>query len=541
MLLRGGERVPLVPKSVDLLALLVQRAGEVVTREALMDALWPEVAVEEGNLTKLVFHLRKALGEASIETVPRRGYRFAGEVRAESAPEAIAVLPFADLSEGHTEATLCEGVSEEILNALSRVPGLKVVSRTSSFQFGDGKVGAREIGEKLSATLIVEGSLRRAGGSVRIAARLVDAQTGYQRWADTLEAPATSVLGLQLAVAKAVARQVRGGKPAALPAAPPVSLAAYELCIQGRYLWNRRPGEVVWQAIRCFERALELEPRYAAAWAGLADVYATLGSWENSVLEPDDAQARATRFAARALELDPELAEAHTTLAYTALHHACDFAGAAERFRHAISLNPSYAPAHHWFAHCLVAERRFDEALAESRLALASDPMNLLMTVHLAWHHQLARKPALALEEAGRVIKMDAHYQWGHYFAGWALEALGEPGRAVVAMREAVRCGGENAVMVAGLCRAHAAAGDRAQALAVLARLEELRNGRALLAYEEALVHLALGDRRSALDLLQRAARDRSGWMAYLDVDARLDPLRGDPEFERLRMARPAG
>lgn len=533
VLLRDGQRVPIVPKAIELLAVLVREPGRVLPRTKLVEALWPDVVVEEGNLTKLVFQLRRELGEDAIETVPKRGYRFARAVVTAAPEEALAVLPFADLSEGRTEGSLCEGISEEILAAVSRIPGLKVVSRTSSFRFGGAAVDVREVGRALSATLLVEGSIRRAGSTLRISARLVEAETGYQRWSETFERLAGDLFSVQREIARAVARSLHREPPSEAPE-PRVDFEAYELYLQGRYHWNRRPGDVVWEALRCFERAVEKEPRFAPAWAGIADLHATLGSWENAVLEPDEAQAKASRFAARALELDPSLAEAHTTLGYTALHYAVDRAGAEERFRHALALNPSYAPAHHWYSHALASAGRIEASLAESRLALACDPMNLLLSVHLAWHHHMAREPARTREEAERVVAMDPGYHWGHYFLGWGCEALGEPDRAVAAMREAVRCSGGNSVMVAGLARAYAAAGDRAAALATVAELERERRGRALFGYELALVHLALGEREQALAQLERAARDRSGWMAYLACDPRLAPLRDEPRFRSL-------
>ena len=308
-------------------------------------------------------------------------------------------------------------------------------------------------------------------------------------------------------------------------------IEAYELYLQGRYHWNRRPGPSVWEGLRCFEKAVEREPRFAAAWAGIADVYATLGSWESGVLPPEESLAKATSCALRALELDPDLADAHSTLAYTALHHQLAPERAEQGFRHALELNPSYAAAHHWYSHCLVAVGRFAESLAESRVAVALDPMNLVLNVHLSWHHHMAREPERALEQAERALKLDARFHGGHYFVGWAAEGVGDQARAVEAMREAMRCSGDDSVMLAGLARALASAGDRREALAAAAELEKRRQGRAMFAYELALVHLALGDRDRALELLERARLDRSGWLAYLGVDPRLDPVRTNPRF----------
>lgn len=532
VVLRDGEPVPLSPKAVELLAALLKEPGRVVRKSELLEALWPDVVVEEGNLSKLVFLLRKELGEGLIETLPKRGYRFAAKVAAPGRrTEVLAVLPFRDLSEQGTEGTFCEGISEEILNAVSRVPDIQVVARSSSFKLGD--LDAKEIGQKLQATLLVEGSIRRSGGVLRIAARLLDAESGYQRWSQVFEKPAAHVFALQAEIAAAVAHGIHPGLRPPDPA-PAVDLETYELYLRGRCLWNRRPGPVVFEALKCFEQAIEREPRFAMAWAGIADIYATLGSWESGVLEPAEAEERARAAAARALEIAPDLGEAHTTLAYTALHHEWDPARGEAGFRHAIDLHPNYSAAHHWYSHCLVAAGRFEESLRESRHALALDPMNLLMSVHLAWHHYMAREPELALEQSEQVIGMDANYHWGHYFAGWGAEAAGDAVRAVEELRAAVRCSGEDSVMIAGLARAYAAAGDRRNAQDSLRELERRRKGRALFAYEKALVHLALGEPDPAIELLERARAEKSGWMAYLGVDPRLDPLRGEPRFASL-------
>lgn len=537
VLLRDGSPVPLVPRAVELLAVLLRNSGKVVRKQELIESLWPDVMVEEGNLAKLVFLLRKEIGEELIQTLPKRGYRFAGELLPAAPPpgqEIVAVLPFVDLSESRDQSSFCEGVSEEILNAVARVPGVKVVGRTSSFKLAGTSLDVREIGARLSATALVEGSIRKAGPTLRLTARLIDARTALHRWSAAFDQNSSDIFSVQAEVAQAVARNLLPGTTAA-PAAPQVvDLETYELYLQGRYYWNRRPGDVVWKALRCFEQAIERDPRFAAAWAGIADIQATLGSWEAGVLEPGEAEVRAQNSATRALELDPKLADAHTTLAYTALHYRWSPSEAESRFRHALSLNPNYAAAHHWYSHCLAAAGRFEESLAESRTALAVDPMNLLLSVHLAWHHHMAREPELVLQQSERVVHMDAQYHWGHYFAGWGAEALGEHARSVDSMRAAVRCSGDDPVMIAGLARAQAAAGDHADARATLARLEERRAGRALFGYEAALVHLALGERAKALDLLERARTEKSGWMPYLRVDPRLDPLRGEPRFASL-------
>jgi tetratricopeptide (TPR) repeat protein len=390
----GTERIVLVPKAFELLRVLAERAGKVVGKAELMAAVWPDVTVEEGNLDKLVFMLRKELGEDAIETVPRRGYRLTLAMHTADTPRAV-------------------------------------------------------------------------------------------------------------------------------------NPAAYDLYVQGRYLWNRRPGEVVQRSLDSFQRAIEVDPGFAAAYAGIADVYSTLGSWEAGALPHGEAQAKAWSYASRALELDPDLIDAHTTRAYATLHYAWDVPGALDRFEHALAIDADYAAAHHWYSQALVAAGRFDDSLAASRAALARDPMNVLLHVHVAWHWLLAGDPAASLDQAARVVSMDPHFHWGHWFTGWGAEATGDIARAVDAMRTAHECSGGDAVMLAGLGRMLATAGDRAAALAIVDTL----TARGLFAYEIALIHVALGDRASALASLEQARAARSGWIVYARVDPRLATLRDDASF----------
>lgn len=543
VVLHDGVRVALVPKAVDLLAALVAREGRLATKRELMEEVWPGVVVEEGNLSKVVFALRRKIGEGAIETVPKRGYRFALAVsvvdeRAGASPASrergIAVLPFADLSPDRSQRHLCEGIAEEILATLARLPGLAVVARPSAFRLAGQGLDAREIGRRLGVSALVDGSVRREGRRLRISAALVDATTGLQRWSRSFDGQAGELFELERDIAVAVAGQV-GGPAATVAAARRMpDFEVYELYLQGRYLWNQRPGDVVWRSLECFEEAVARDPGFALAWAGLADVYATLGSWEAGVLPHSEAQRNAKRCAGRALAIDPDLAEARTTLAYAAMHYDRDLEGAERGFRDALAIDAGYAAAHHWLSHCLAAAGRFEASLAESHRALRHDPMNLVLNVHLSWHWHMARAPEKGLEQAERVVKMEPQFHWGHYFVAWAAEALGEADRAVAAAREALRCAQGDAVMLAGLGRAAAVAGDRAEALTALRELERRGAEHDLFAYEAALIHLALGGTAEALSSLERASRARSGWMPYLEVDPRLDPLRAEPRFAAL-------
>ena len=573
VLYRGAERVLLPPKALDLLRLLLESSGEVLTRETLQARLWPDVVVEEGNLSKLVFHLRKTLSQApelaeAIETVPKRGYRFVGRVETlpaipppvvpavlpvKAAPHAraprssgartLAVLPFHE-SEAQDQY-LAEGLADRVLEALVQVPGLAVLARTSAFREGSGGSDPLEAGARLGVDLLLSGRLARAPVGFRVTARLDELATGRTLWSVDVERRAGDLLVLDSSIAGAVAGTLGLRAPGPLRSARQTPARALEKVVQARYFWNRRPGEVVNQAIRCYEEALALDPENAEAWSGLAEVYASLGSWEAGVLPHAEGQSRAMSCAARALAIDPTVAEAHAAIGYAALHYSWDTASAERSFRSALTLNPHCVTAHHWYSHLLAAAGRVEESLEESHRCLQLDPMNLLMTVHLAWHHHMAREPSQVVEVAERSVAMDPGYHWGHYFLAWGLESLGEHARALEAAREAVRVAAGNPVMASLLGRALALAGDVAAARQTAGDIAVAGGPEEKFAYEVALIHLALGEPDEALGWLERARHRRSGWMAYVGVDPRLDPLRAEPRFQALTTSdfadRPSG
>jgi TolB-like protein/Tfp pilus assembly protein PilF len=561
---RADVAIPLTPKHFDLLVALISNAGRLVEKDTLLKSVWPDVAVEEGNLTKGIFTLRQLIeqeGSRYIETVPKRGYRFAGVVTreapaasalstaspdvsaapAESASAAlensIAVMPFTDMSAARDQEFFCEGMSEEIINALGRVPDLRVSSYTSSVRFKSKAVDPQSIGKELMVSWLLEGSVRKSGDMVRIAVQLVRASDGFSAWSGRFDRRLDDIFTVQDDIAGMIAETLtrRVAK-----AAPPLvtsttsSTEAYSLYLEGRYLWNKRPGDVVWQALDRFERAIAIDPSFAPAYAALASLYGTLGAWESGVLPPAEALAKAKIAARRALELDPQLAAGHTAVGYTRLHFDWNADQACKEFDQAIALNPAWVDAHHWHSHALCAAARFPESLAACRRIVELDPLNPLMHAHIAWHHYMARDFAAALAQAERVVRMEPSFHWGHFFAGWALERLGRGAEAIAALEEAVRCSSTSPVMLAGLGHALAALQDRRDALRVADDLQRLRAGNGLFAYEIGVIHAALGDRDQAFSWLTRAVHERSGWIAYLRVDPRLDALHRDSRFDNL-------
>jgi serine/threonine-protein kinase len=554
---RDGAAIPLTPKQFDLLVVLVQNAGRLVEKDVLLQRVWPDVAVEEGNLTKGVFSLRQILDRDAparyIETIPKRGYRFTSAVTAvspgvsgpavpnaaavEAAENSIAVLPFSDMSAARDHEFFCEGMSEEIINALGRVPDLRVASYTSSSRFKGKDLDSRSIGRELRVAWLLEGSVRKSGDTVRIAVQLIRASDGFSAWSGRFDRRLDDIFTVQDditgMIAETLTRRVGTGTGPVITSKTS-NAEAYSLYLEGRYLWNKRPGEVVWQALDRFERAIAMDPHFAPAHAALAAVYGTLGAWESGVLPPAEAFAKSKAAATRALELDPRLAAGHTAIGYTTLHFDWNANGATEQFDEAIALNPAWVDAHHWQSHALCAAGRFHESLAACHRIVELDPLNPLMHAHVAWHHYMAKEYADALAHAERVVRMESSFHWGYFFAGWALERLGRHAESVTALREAVRCSSNNPVMLAGLGHVLGVLQDRVGTLRIIDELKRLRGENGIFAYELGIIHAGLGDAERALQWLERAVKERSGWIAYVDVDPRLEMLHIEPRFAGL-------
>ena len=554
---RDGAAIPLTPRQFDLLVALVESAGRLVEKDVLLRRVWPDVAVEEGTLTKGVFHLRQVLDRDApgryIETIPKRGYRFVSSVTAvspgvtgpampkgtphEASEHTIALLPFSDMSAARDHEFFCEGLSEDIINALGRIPELRVTSYTSSSRFKGKDLDRRSIGRELTVAWLVEGGVQKSVDMVRIAVQLLRARDGLIAWSGRFDCRLDDIFDVQDditdRIGETLTRCVRAST-GPIVTSKTSNVEAYSLYLEGRYLWNKRPGDVVWHALDRFERTIAMDPNFAPAYAALASVYGTLGGWESGVLPPAEALAKSKAAATRALELDPQLPAAHTAIGYTTLHFDWNPNRASEHFDEAIALNPAWVDAHHWQSHALCAAGRFQESLAACSRIVELDPLNPLMHARVAWHHYMAKEYADALAHAERVVRMASSFHWGYFFAGWALERLGRHAESVSALREAVRCSSNSPVMLAGLGHALAVVRDRIGTLRIVDELNRMRGDKGIFAYELAVIHAAIGDVDRAFQELERAVQERSGWIAYVRVDPRLEPLHSDPRFGRL-------
>jgi len=453
-----------------------------------------------------------------------------GAAAATAAPEnSIAVLPFTNLGGEPDNEYFSDGLAEEILNALGQVEALRVSARSSAFSFRGKTTDIAVIAGKLRVANVLEGSVRRAGQRIRVTIQLVDARTGFQIWSERYDRQMEDIFELQDDIARAITERLKVSLSAGATRSTS-NLQAYEFYLKGRYYWAQRPQGIA-KAIEYFEGAIDKDPNFARARAGLADCYATLGSWENGTMPPIEAMAKAKKAADKALELDERLAEAHTTLAYRTTHHDWDWACAEAQFQHAFELNPNYAVCHHWYSHYLTAVGRTEESLKASKRCLELDPLDLVINVHMAWHYHFARQYEQAIEQCWKTSELHPNSFWPAYFFGLAYEQQGDIGRAIEDFRASVRMSGNVTFATAALGHLYGIAGKTNEARVVYEELKARAERAYVPAYDIALVCTGMGWNDQALEYLARAYQERSGWMTYLKVDPRLDPLRHDARF----------
>ena len=448
--------------------------------------------------------------------------------------DSVAVLAFRDpLCDGGSDY-FTEGITDELITALAKVRGLRVASRSASLAAHPAGDDGRAIGKRLKVDAVVEGTVWRSAGRLRIGVRLTSITDGLVLWAQTYDRTPADVFVVQDLIAQEVARILRPHERPGQVVGRTSDVEAYKLYLKGRHHFGKRPRETL-KALEYFEQAIARDPDFSLAHAGVADAYNTLGSWEAGVLPAADAAPKARAAAEVALAIDPGLAEAHTALAYASTHFLWRWDDAERGFRRAIALNEHYIEAHHWFSHLLMARGRTAESLTESEHALALDPVSVVMNFHLAWHYWLAREYDACIEQCHKTLELDPHDQWPPWFLGVAYGHKGMFGAAISEHRKALARSNGSPVMLGALGYTYVIAGENAAALEVLGQLEHLSTQRHVSAYEIGVIHAARGDADLAFRWLDRAFVERSAWLAYLNVEPRLDSLRADPRFASLQ------
>jgi TolB-like protein/DNA-binding winged helix-turn-helix (wHTH) protein/Flp pilus assembly protein TadD len=620
-LLRGSQPVPLSPKALDTLVLLVRERHRGLTKQDILDAVWADTAVTENTLTQRISEIREALGESPsqplhIRTIPRVGYQFVGTVVEEAAatgsvepprsalpdaarapaaepagsraappvpasprsktgssvvpfgpwlliaagavlalvlyrsgvftsgeqtpparPAMLVVLPFENLSGDPGQAYFSDGLTEEMIGELARMnPGeLGVIARTSSMTYAGSGKSVETIAAELGVDFVLEGSVRREGDRVRIAAQLIRAADQSQVWANSYDRELRSILGVQRDVARAIAAAARvrltDGRAPADPERQ-VAPEAYQAYLRGRFFLGQRTGDAIEKAREQFQLAIAIDPGDARAHAGLADAYELAATYAG--VPPGDAIARATAAAERARELDAGLSDPYTSLGIICVSHAFDWPRCEGAFAEALARNENDALAHKGYSELLSFLGRHAEAIEQARRAVQLDPLSLVMQSNLGVTYYRARRFDEALEQIGQTLRMDPHYMLGHFNKGLALAGSGKYDEAAAAFRRARQYAPDYPDAAALLAYAYGRVGRIDGARAATRELDALARTRYVSPYVRAAVHVGLGEHARALSALEQAYADRSWLVAMLNVDPVFDALRGDARFEAL-------
>ena len=612
---KHGVRLKLHGQPFEILLLLLERPGEVVTREELQAKLWSgDTFVDfEHGVNTAVKKLRRTLGDSAaeprfIETVPRVGYRFVAPVNvveppstvAISAPQVtpensgganvsdypprrnwalrswpifaaisivlivstgayllrsrsprppqppaghvmLAVLPFENLTGDSSQDYFSDGLTEEMIAQLGQLnpQRLGVIGRASVMHYRDTQTSLQQIARDLGIQYVLEGSVRRDSQNIRITAQLIRINDQRTIWSRQYDRELTSILVLQQEIAQEIADEIqltlgdtpRRIAPARLPALP-TSYDAYDLYLKGRYFLNKRNAQGFQQAIDYFQQAIAKDPHYALAYAGLADSYALTSSYN---LDPGgNLPPKARAAALRALQINENLAEAHTALALIAENYDWDWQTAGREFRHAIQLNPNYPTAHQWYAEYLAWQGRFDEAFAESERARQLDPLSLIITTDHAAILYYSRQYDRAIEQLHTVLDMQPDFPRARAILILTYVQKGQFTRAL-AYTEKLRRTDHSPAVWAMESYVYGRAGQLAQARRALAKFERLnRHGKMDSPAFLALAYAGIGDKEKLLNSLQQAFVERSNSLVALKVDPIYDPYRSDPRFQAL-------
>lgn len=458
----------------------------------------------------------------------------------ESGKIRLLVLPFGNLSGDPGQEYFSDGLTEEMITQLSRLEPqrLGVIGRTTAMYYKGSNKRMDQIGNELGVDYMLEGSVRRSADRVRITAQLVRANEQTHLWAETYDRDVRDVLVLQDEVAQSIAREIRLALPPRERArlAGPVNPEAYEAYLKGRSQWYERTTESLRKSIEYFQRAIQSEPNYALAYAGLADAYGLLAVIPWDELSPREAMPKAKAAALKALEIDDSLAEAYSSLAMILHRYDWDWRSAERNYRRAIELNPNNARPHLWYSWLLMSEGRREEALVELKEAeevtKKIDPLGLVdIRATLANSLYMARQYDRAIEECRKAYELNPNYFLLHYVLGRSYAQKGMHAQAVRVLEKAVGSRRDNLLLVAALGNTYAVSGRRAKALSIIEELKELRKKRHIPAAYIAGIYAGLLDKDQAFAWLERGYQERSDGMTYLKIERLFDSLRSDARF----------
>ena len=547
-LLRHGVKVRLQEQPFQMLAVLLERPGEVVTREELRRRLWPGgMFVDfEQSLATAVKKLRRALADSAaqpkfIETLPRRGYRFIATLEAEAraGKPIVAVLPFDNLMGDAGQEYFSDGLTEEMIARLGRLhpQRLGVIARASAIRYKNSDKDIDQIGRELGADYVLKGSVRGAGERVRVSAELIQVKDRTHLWAERFEGDRANVPAFHGEIVRHIARSLQvdllPAKRAAMFGASSANPQAHGAFLKGRYCLNKGTAEGVQSAIAHFEEATSRDSRYAVAHAGLAVALDLADHFR--VLPGRQAFPRAKAAAIKALELNDSLPEAHNALAFATHSFDWDWAGAEQTYQRAMALNPNFATARHWHGFYLGMLGRVDEAITELRRAQELNPLSIVIRTHLGLMLYWGRRYRQAIEQLAQTLEMEPYFAAAHYFLALTYEQQGMYEKTIEHLQRALEVSPGSPDKVGALGHAHAVFKRKANARKALEELHRLAGRRFVSAYDFAIICVGLGETSQAFTWFERAREERSfSMLMSLKAEPRLARIRSHRRFQNL-------
>ena len=562
LLWREGRPVRLTAKAFDILSILVSNSGSLIKKDELMGKVWPDTSVEDNNLTVSISAVRKALGEKKggehyIKTISGLGYRFVAVVRkiadADLEQEVVwragtyvtgereyqtidslAVLPFTVDSKEKELAYLSDGVAESLINNLSLIPKLRVMARNTVFHFGRYDVDAMEFGRKLGVRAVLIGRMIHIDCSLVVRVELVDSVDGSLIWGEQYTCELSGLLVLQKEISQEIAKNLRlmlaSKESMFLVRKLTISSDAFRLYLKGRYFWNKYTCPQIERSIEYFQRAIELDPNYALAHAGLAEAYFRLS---NTYLSPRQMMPQAKAAALRAVGLDEGLAEGHAAIGMVKLYYDHDWAGSENEYSRAIELNPSLSLAHQRRGSLLMFQRNFSEALEEFEKAHELDPLSLQLSVNMCFNLDSMGHHHEAVSQLLRAIELEPNYYPTRIMLGVVYLHQNKFEEAIAEFQEAFRMSSDyTAIGYIGYTLAKQ--GKRDEAKRLLKEMEGKLDQQYISPFQFAIIYAGLSDKDRAFEWLEIAYSERNDWMVWLNVSQELNELRDDARYRHL-------
>ena len=473
---------------------------------------------------------RRATQTSSVPTAGPQPQRVSKNI------SSLAVLPLENATGDPELEYLSDGITGSLINTLASIPKLRVMAQSTIFRYKGQEIDPQAIGRELHVRAVVTGRIMQGGGSLRVGTELVDVATGCQLWGAQYDRKPDDILVVQDEISSEISGKLRlqltKAEKKRLTVHHTENPEAYRLYLKGGHHWNRWTEEAFYKAIEYFQLAVEKDPSYALAYAGVADSYVLLG-W-NCHLPPKEAFSKGKADAMTALRLDPDLAEAHTALAALFWLHDWQWKDAETEFKRSLQLGPTYATANHWYAEYLMTMGRNEEAMARIEHSQELDPLSLIINVAVAWALYHARRYEAAIEQLRRTLELDPNYPVSYWILGLLLRKTGHYELAIREGEKGVKLSGGSPLLRAALAHTLAAAGRTKEALQTLDDLKKLAKHRYVSPYFFAGVHIGLGEDDCAIEYLEKAYEERSHWLIYLHIDPSMDSLRYNARFKDL-------